>query len=95
MANLPPNNTITTTGNYDIPRLIPGREYLLTLRCTGTAAATLAFDDGSGGSFSAIQDGAMLGTNPSEARLVAPSGTLRIIVTSNSAPIRVNLVPVL
>jgi hypothetical protein len=95
MANLPTNNTITTAGTYDIPRLIPGREYLLTLRCSGTAAATLAFDDGPGGGFSAVQNGSMLGTNPAEARLVAPSTKLRINVASTSAPIRVNLVPVL
>ncbi|WAC18936.1 hypothetical protein OVA24_17020 [Luteolibacter sp. SL250] len=95
MANLPSNNTITTTGSYDIPRLIPGREYLLTLRTSGTASAFLSFDDGPSGSFSAVQAGAMLGANPSEARVVAPSGTLRINVTSTTTPIRVNLVPVL
>jgi hypothetical protein len=95
MANLPTNNTITTAGSYEIPRLIPGREYLLTLRCSGTAAATLSFDDGAAGAFSPVQDGAMLGAYPSEARLVAPSSTLRITVASTSAPIRVNLLPVI
>ena len=95
MANLPSNNTITTAGSYDIPRLIRGREYLLTLRTSGTASVTLAFDDGPGGAFSAVQDGAMLGSGPSEARLVAPSGTLRITVAATTAPIRLNLVPVL
>lgn len=95
MPNLPTNNTITTTGSYDLLHLIPGREYLLTLRTTGTAAASLAFNDGPGGSFSAVQDGDMLGGNPAEARLVAPAPALRITVASTTAPIRVNLVPVL
>lgn len=95
MANLPENNTITTTGTYDIPNLIPGREYLLTLRTSGSAAAALSFNDGPGGTFSAVLGGGMLGANPAEARMVAPTSTLRLQVTSIAGPIRVNLIPVL
>jgi len=95
MANLPENKTITTTGSYDIPGMIPGRQYLLTLRSSGTAAAALAFNDGAAGAFAAVQGGEMLGGAPSEVRLVAPATKLRITVTATTAPIHVNLVPVL
>lgn len=95
---LPANTLIEANGSYDIPNLIPGQQYLLTLRSQspGAATVTLAFDDGPAGSvFTPIQDGALLGSGPSEARLVAPSSTLRLIVNGVAQPIRVNLIPLL
>lgn len=92
MAKLPPNHIITSAGTYDLPNLIPGREYLLTLR--GAGSATLSFNDGPGDAFVAVKDGEMLGTKPAEARLIPPSSTLRISVSSVTSNIRVNLLPI-
>jgi hypothetical protein len=93
MADLAGNNPITATGDYDVPT-IAGQKYLLRFAGTGYAI-TLKTYDGPTDSFVNVDNGTFPGADgETEARLIAPSTTLRITVGTWASNIGVTLIPV-
>lgn len=93
MPVIPSTYLIETTGDYDVPGLEPGSEYVLTLATAdpSTCAATVLFPIGPGGVLSSVDDNSFLGTNPVSRRFVSPASSMQISVTSASDFIQVNL----
>lgn len=95
MADLAGNNPITTPGDYDVAT-IPGQEYLLCMKGESYSLQVQFYDQNLDG-FSPIDNGAFPGSSQeTEARIVAPSSTLRFSVDSEgvSGGISVTLVPI-
>lgn len=96
MATIPSNYIIQAEGEYEIPGLVPGLNYLLTLKGddpTG-GTATVAFNNGPDGVFYNVDDPDMLGsTGITERRFQAPSGTMQITLGAGfGEPIKVSIV---
>lgn len=95
MPDLPNPPLLAVDGDYEVT-VEPGREYLLTLKGTwsGATITLTAYNQGSA-TFTAVDSGSW--TANAEARLVAPSSTLRFTVTNDgpSTAVAVTLIPIL
>lgn len=93
MAALPSNNLITATGDYDVTT-VPGQEYLLSFSGTGYAI-TLKTLDAPTGTYKTVDNGTFPGTSgETEARIIAPSSSLRITVGTWASNIGVTFIPI-
>jgi len=94
MAALPSTNLLTATGDYDVTT-IHGKEYLIRFSGTGYAI-TLKTYDAPTGTYVAVDNGTFPGSSSeTEARLIAPSNSLRITVGTWASNIGVTLIPLL
>lgn len=96
MANLPSPAVLAVDGNYDIPNLAPGKEYLLTLKGTWDGATiTLTTMNDATGAYTSVDDGAW--TADAEIRFIAPSRNARLAVSNDgaSSSVAVTLIPIL
>jgi hypothetical protein len=99
MALLSNNNPITANGTYDVPNMVPGKRYLLTIKgFISTAEMVLLANCGPNRSFEPIEN-SELSQNRTELRFVAPSTTLRLSVIGEYSPdgspsIQVTIIPI-
>ncbi len=100
--NLPTPPILTTTGQYDLPPLSRGREYLLHLSGSFRGATlALSFRNAATGAHDAVVDGTWTGTTGDlfEVRFIAPSTDGRLTLsgasTSPATAIAITLVPLL
>lgn len=83
MATIPENYQIQAEGDYDIPGLYPGKNYLLALKTTAPTEgnATISFNNGPNGAFFLADDSEILGsTGITERRFLCPSTSMRITI---------------
>ncbi len=96
MADLPSPARLVANGEYALPHLVPGKEYLMTLKGTfDTATVKLEVYNDALGEFHDIDDGSW--TAITDQRIIFPSRNAQLVVSgiTGVADIAFTLIPIL